>query len=353
MDIKSTINTYKGKVDSKLELFFEEHQASAYAFDQSTKEAYTILKDFTLGSGKRLRPILMILGYKACGGTDENAIIEASCSIEFMQSYLLIHDDVMDLSLLRRGKPTLHKMYENEYQNKKTSAHHFGISMAILVGDLANHLGLIAISESKFNPSFVTKALEEYNRIAVDVCYGQILDMNLPLRDVVSYEDVAKVHEAKTSRYSTVGPLVIGALLAGADLGRIASLTQYANPLGQAFQIKDDLLGMYGSEERIEKSVYSDLREGKKTLLILRALENGNESQRNIITQNLGNENVTVSDLEAVRRVVDVTGAKKYSEERMAVLTEAAKRAIMDARLDTYLKDTFISLADYLLNREK
>jgi geranylgeranyl diphosphate synthase, type I len=352
MDIKIILSKYREEIDKGLTDFFNEHQIIAYDFDSTAIEAYEILRNFTLGPGKRLRPILMILGYQACGGRDDASIVKASCSLELLQSYLLIHDDVMDLSPLRRGKPTVHKIYEEIYQNKTSSPQHFGMSLSILVGNLANHLGLIAISEANFGSDYTSKALYEYNRVAVDVSLGQFLDMALPTRESVSYDDVAKVQHAKTSRYSTEGPLLIGALLGGGSADQLKSLEGFANPLGQAFQIKDDLLGMFGSEEKIGKSVLSDLKEGKKTLLILKALDLCDNAQRKTILLNLGREDATMADLEKVRRIVEETGAKKYSEDLLITLSQKSKSIISKAEIDDSVKQILLDLTDFLLERE-
>ncbi len=348
MEPKELMGYYKMKVEESLMNFFREKKKGLEHW--SSREACEILEEYTLRGGKRIRAILMIVGYKMMGGKNDE-IIKASSSLELIQSYLLIHDDIMDESDLRRGKDTVHKIYEKKHLKNGFGGRpiRFGESMAIIAGDLANAYAMEILSSSDFPAELKVKAIHKLNEIIEYTGYGQIIDIYSGALDEFKEEDLILLHKYKTARYTIEGPLALGIILAGKEPEGIEN---YAIPVGIAFQLQDDILGLFGSEEEIGKPVTSDLAEGKKTLLIIKALENASNEDRKIIMQALGNPAVTYEQLEKVREIVRRTGSLDYSKNLAKKMVEEAKDYLKGIEVeDEEMRDFLLWLADYMISR--
>ncbi|MDP8012351.1 MAG: polyprenyl synthetase family protein [Thermoplasmata archaeon] len=338
MVLNEYLDEYPKKVEQELKIFFEKKKKEA--FDEKVKEIIEIIEEYTLRGGKRLRPVLMIVGYKLFGGKDENEIIKASASIELIQSYLLIHDDIIDESDLRRGKPTLHKIYEKKYEDKK-----FGENMAIIAGDLASVYAQEILDQTNFPIERKYRALIKMAEIVEETGYGQVLDVTSSHRKNFGEEELLLLHTYKTAKYTLEGPLIMGAILAGHD--DFSMISEYSIPVGVAFQLQDDILGLYGTEDKIGKPVTSDLEEGKKTLLILKAIENKN--YRDYILNVLGKKNITMEELENVRKFVKSSGALDYTYSLAKDLVSRGVKSLepIDNEEKLFLKE----FADYVIKR--
>ena len=355
MAFREILARYAADVEAELDALFREIKPHATQVHPVSGELAGMVAGFTCGPGKRIRPVLMRVAYEGFGGTNTAGILRASCALELTQSFLLVHDDLMDCSELRRGRPTLHRQYATRYQDQVRDAEHFGQAMSILAGDLAGHLAVLTLSQSPFPPDRIIRALTRYAEIILDVCYGQALDMVLPERELeeITEEEVLRVAEYKTARYTIEGPLHLGAILAGAGEEELAHLSAYAIPVGIAFQIRDDLLGMFGDEATIGKSAESDLREGKRTLLVLKAWEKASAAQRAILRRALGNPGATATDLAAAREVIESTGAQAATVQRMRELVDRAKETLVDASFAPQMVRFLLELADYVISRER
>ncbi|MFZ2071387.1 MAG: polyprenyl synthetase family protein [Halobacteriota archaeon] len=354
-DINSILARYQTQINKRLELFLDKKIEEASIISNYTREVAINAKEYTLRGGKRLRPIFFIYGYK-CLADDNNidAITDAAISIELMQSYMLIHDDIMDEDELRRGKPTFHIVYKNicEHQFGKNKAIKFGENIALLTGDLLEAYGEEVLANSTFKDEYVKNALRKYAEIVKNVGYGQILDMMSEQKRRITEAEIIMIHKLKTATYTIEGPLQIGAMLAGAEDKDLLIMSDYGTPLGLAFQIQDDILGLFGAEEQIGKPVGSDIREGKKTLLILRALRNCNEAEKEIVTGALGNEHVTIDEIEVIRAIVRETGSLEYSKRLVREKTEQAIQAIERSNFNAEAKEFLVKIADFLGSRE-
>jgi len=355
MSFLRTLAQYAADVNATLIQIFEQLTSQAACVHPSALELAETVRDFTCGPGKRLRPILMRVAYEGFGGTDTHGILHASCALEIMQSFLLLHDDIMDRSELRRGQPTIHRKYALRYQTRVQDADHFGLAMGILAGNLAGQQAMLLLSQSPFSPDRIARTLARYSEITLDVCYGQALDMVLPQvpLEEISEAGCLRIAEFKTARYTTEGPLHLGAILAGAGEEELARLSAYAVPVGIAFQIQDDLLGMFGDEASISKSADSDLLEGKRTLLVLTAWKRANAAQRSILQHTLGNPKATTAELQRAREVIEATGARTATIQRMEQLVNTAKRALADAPFEPRMTQFLIELADYVISRRR
>jgi geranylgeranyl diphosphate synthase type I len=342
-------------IESELAAILEEMIAHAATVHPIGSELAQVVSDFTQAPAKRLRPVLTELAYQGFGGNDTGCLRSAFCALELVQSFLLIHDDIMDRSDLRRGRPTVHRAYAARYSDRVRDPEHFGNSMAILAGDVIGYQAMILLADSHCPPKNVVRAVTCYAQVCTDVCYGQALDIILSETslDQITSEEVLQVAKYKTARYTTEGPLHLGAILAGAREDDLASLSGYAAPVGIAFQIQDDLLGVFGDEAKLGKSVDSDLLEGKRTLLTLHAWQHADADQRALLLRTLGNAEATPEDLAATRDLIDSTGARASAEQRMNALVDRSKEVLVQARLDPDMTSFLLGLADYIANRER
>ncbi|MCG1666743.1 MAG: polyprenyl synthetase family protein [Thermoplasmata archaeon] len=334
------IKKYAPLIESHLLEFFKSKKKDL-EFNPYVLELFNNIEEYTMRGGKRLRPILMIVGYKLYGGKNEEEIIKASCSIEMVQSYLLIHDDVIDESNLRRNKPTLHKIYEKKYNDKK-----FGDNMAIIAGDLASIYAQQVLDSTSFQTDLKYKAMMKMASIIETTGYGQVIDVFSSKLNDFNEKDLFQLHEYKTAKYTIEGPLILGAILAGGN--DFSLINNYSIPVGIAFQLQDDILGLFGDEETIGKPVTSDLEEGKKTLLILKAMED--VRYRDYILNILGKRNISRDELENIREIVRKTGALDYTFSLAKDLVkkgiEALKEIDSDEKL--FLKE----FAEYVIGRK-
>ncbi|MGC8585053.1 MAG: polyprenyl synthetase family protein [Thermoplasmata archaeon] len=338
MVLDEYLNRYPKLVENYLKDFFESKRKELN--DSYILDVFDAIYEYTMRGGKRLRPLLMIVGYKLYGGRNEDEIIKASASIEIVQSYLLIHDDIMDNSDLRRGKPTLHRIFQKNYMDGKT-----GENLAIIAGDLASMYAYEIFENLDFSADKKLKAILKMTKIIEDTGYGQILDVVSSIRKNFGEDDLFMIHKYKTAKYTIEGPMIMGAILAGSE--NFDMITNYAIPVGIAFQLQDDILGLFGDEKEIGKPVTSDLEEGKKTLLVLKAMEN--PKFRETIEKYMGKKNITMDELNEVRNAVKESGSLEYSYKKLYDLVKGAQKAIMP--IDTEEKQFLYEFAEYVIKR--
>lgn len=344
---------YRKGVDAHLRRFFGAQKEKVRGFPKPVREMMQRAAEFTLRGGKRLRPVLLILGYEAVSAKKNPDIFRAAIAVELMQSFLLIHDDIIDDDSLRRGKRTVHRLYEDDFRKIRGCARseHLGVSSAILAGDLLAVLGTEVLSRASFHERHKLKAISKFNKVLVNTIFGQLMDTLSSISKGTSEADLGLIHRLKTAIYTIEGPLHIGALLAGASGKQLRQLSSYALPLGRAFQIKDDVLGMFGSERQLGKPVWSDVRQGKKTLLIVKALEKADAAQKAFIKRCLGNDRVSEKDMETFRKVIRDTGSLQYSQNLSARLAVHAKSALKHSGLRKKPVEALLWLADYIIAR--
>ena len=284
-----------------------------------------------------------MLGHEAAGGKGD-AVLDASVGMELLHGYLLIHDDFMDRDEVRRGGPTVHAALA------KRVGEHTGGSVAILLGSLcqawAYELVLAAPGRALEAARLLTEALQ-------DVIVGQALDVLAPSGPELSGEGVLEVQRLKTGSYTFELPLRLGAVLAGGSRALLDALSAYARPLGQAFQIADDLLGTFGSPEVTGKPNASDLRDGKRTLLIARALEAATPQEAARLRAGLGNEGLSDAEIEALREILLRTGAADAARAEAERLCDEAVRALDAPVLPGRVAQALREIATYSVQRGK
>lgn len=342
----SSLIDFKRKFDPVLENFLSE---KIKLWEKVSPEFAKVLEsvgETFSGGGKRIRPAFMFYAYQACGGQDNRAIINASCSIEFLHQFALIHDDIMDNAFLRRGKPALQQT--------------FGLSTAILLGDLLQTFGWEILSGSDFSPSILRDTQKIFAQLSQEAIVGQYLDISIASRlKKINFgkleQSVLRVLELKSGRYTVEKPCYLGASLAKAKAGAFKVFSNYGIPLGIAFQLQDDILGMYGQEAELGKPADSDLKEGKLSLLVVKTLQKLNQQKEAEIKKKFlslwGNKKITQNDLGWVRNIIEITGALRYSKDLAEKLVCQAKESLAHYPFEKSSRDFFMETADFLRER--
>ncbi|NTW14393.1 MAG: polyprenyl synthetase family protein [Candidatus Moranbacteria bacterium] len=352
-DTKQGLGFFRDRINPFLSEYMDEVVAEARKEDELISEALAQTKKIVLSGGKRLRAALMCAGYFAADGTDEERILRTSMSVELTHAFLLIHDDIIDRDPLRHGVETIHEYYSRRAGElfPGTDAPHFGNSVGIIVGDMMAALGNDVIFRSGFPLPRVFESLSMLQKIISYTVIGQGMDLALEYRRQAAKDDILRMYEYKTAKYTIEGPLVLGALLAGASEDVVQALRRFSLPLGVAFQIRDDILGTFGTREKIGKPVDSDLGEGKRTILTYFALESASDSVCKEIENLLEKRSPNESDVERFRILLRETGALDSSSEYMVQLVEEAKREIRSAGVPADVERFLVSVSDYVSER--
>jgi len=282
-------------------------------------------REFTLRGGKRFRAILVLAGYHITTGRPPRPALAAAAGLEHFQSWMLIHDDIIDHAEERRGGPAVHRLLAVEHRKlgREGTSEDYGVGVGITLGDLEEPFTVEAILGTPATAAARLEALAEYVRMTRLTAYGQLLDIRngtLPPGEV-SERDVLDVHRLKSAIYTVVSPLRIGALLGGSRPSSLVDLEAVGTDLGVAFQLRDDVLGAGFDADESGKSA-NDLAEGKRTLLVLRAWQKGTAQDRSRLERVLGHPQAVPEDVERAREVIRSTGSLAYSEERIAQLTQ-------------------------------
>ncbi len=281
---------------------------------------YRKMLDYVLAGGKRLRPLIVLATFWGLGGEEVGKIIRAAISVEFMHNSSLVHDDIMDESESRRGRPALHVDYRRwfyedlprERKDRFSPPRTSDVSLGILGGDSLLELGIEALLTSGFSPDKIVKAVSEYTIAYRKLIEGQTLDMYLSGLTMPSAEEIIHMLELKTGALFSAS-FRIGAILAGRE-DLLDDLDELGKLLGVGFQVRDDILGLFGDPRVTGKPVDSDVREGKRTLLVVKAYEILPEDDKKRLISILGKADLTEEELEFVREAVKRTGSLSYSE---------------------------------------
>ncbi|NOQ38675.1 polyprenyl synthetase family protein [archaeon] len=364
MDVMQELLDYKKIADPKINEFFDDKIKEIEDPNNFYSKLTYFLKEYTGRGGKRIRPALVYQGHRlfADGSNlDEDYIKELiilSIATELKQAYYLAHDDYIDKSDERRGGPSMHKMLEAWYMTQDgistEDAIHQGKSMAILAGDLANTFAENIIFKSTLPKDKKYAVLERLNNTDISTLHGQVLDVHSGITPEMSTEEeLLNIHLLKSAVYTVESPLLIGAELAGANKEQLEILSEYALLVGKAFQVHDDNLGLFGDEEKLGKPADSDLKEGKKTLLIIKALEKAEALERNVIYYCLGNQDIDSDMIEDVRDIVRSTGSLDYSVNLAKNLISESKEYLNQLEdVNPKAKEFLLAFADYMVARK-
>nr|WP_223166672.1 polyprenyl synthetase family protein [Nonomuraea sp. SYSU D8015] len=337
------------RIDQHLTGFLEAWRAPVS--DPDVEAAYQVLNDFVLGGGKRIRPQLCYWGWRGAGGDDCEEIIKAAAALELCHAGLLIHDDIMDGSELRRGRATVHKDLARLYDRPGAEA--FGHVGGILLGTLSLAWSDAMLSSCGVDPLRLRVAHHIFDAMRTEVISGQYLDMLAQLRAGATVDEALTVIRFKTAKYTVERPLQIGGALAGASLELLNAYSRFGLPLGEAFQLRDDLLGTFGSAAETGKSALDDLREGKHTVLIAHAVRHASPAQRAHLRRWHGDPELTEERAEELRQILRDTGAVARVEEMIGQRVREATTALAEAQIKPEAASALGVLADQLAHRTR
>ncbi|MFO7807471.1 MAG: polyprenyl synthetase family protein [Candidatus Moraniibacteriota bacterium] len=360
MDAKDYLLEYKKKVDPFLKDYFQNKLKTAKNIDPLAEQAVRLISNFTLASGKRIRPAMLYYAFlankKEISDEEEKSLIRASMSIELTHTFLLIHDDIIDRDEKRHGINTVHKEYR-EIARKifpKTNEEHFGNSMAMITGDIAATMANEILFESDFPEKNILKGLTQLQRIVYKTIPGEMLDIVMEARGSTSEEEILRMHEGKTANYTFEGPLHLGATLAGENSNDFFHfLSNYSSAVGKAFQIRDDILGVFGNEKKLGKPVGSDIIEGKQTLLYIKAKEKATKEQKKHLQQIFNKKELSKRELKIFQDIVKETGSLQYSENLAADFAEKAIQSLEKIDFKNNKSYDFLrKIAEYIAKRD-
>lgn len=305
------------------------------------------LGEFLLDGGKRLRPAFCYWGWRGAGGADTDDIVTAVSCLELVHAGALIHDDVLDRSDTRRGRPTLHRRFARLHRGEawRGDPEAFGLAAAILLGDLCLIWADQLLQDSGLPAEAVLRAQPVYDEMRSEVMAGQYLDLLEQALGGASIDRARAVARLKSAKYTVERPLHLGAALAGAPASLVAAYSGYGLPLGEAFQLRDDVLGVFGDPEQTGKPAGDDLREGKRTVLVAAALERSTPAQAAVVRRHLGDPHLDQEGLAALRTVMADTGALEAAEQLISELTARATVAARAAPVDADVREVLTTLA--------
>jgi geranylgeranyl diphosphate synthase type I len=334
------------RLEKSLAAFLDEQYRRLLAIDGTLLPVAETLRDFVLCGGKRLRPAFGYWGYRGAGGTDTDEVVHGLASLELLHACALIHDDVMDCSDTRRGEPAVHRRFAELHTQRGWGGdpEAFGRSAAILLGDLALGWSAEMFAGCGAPADRLVAAGPVYDEMRTEVMAGQYLDMLTQTdKGEPSRDRASQVARYKSAKYTVERPLHLGGRLAGADDALLAAYSAFGLPLGEAFQLRDDVLGVFGDPSETGKPAGDDLREGKRTYLVAAAWEAAGEPGRALLRDHLGDPDLDDAGVAALRTLITDTGALAVTEHRIRRLTEESLTALAAADLEP---DATLALRD-------
>ena len=324
------------RVGRALEGFLARKRAQLAATDGALLPLADAVEALVLGGGKRLRPAFAYWGYRAAGGPDSDTVVTGVAALEFVQGSALIHDDVMDGSDTRRGVPSAHRRFGELHRRSGWlgDPDAFGTASAILLGDLCLVWSDELLHASGLDPAALTRARPVFDLMRTEVTVGQYLDVHTQATGDTSTGRASLVARYKSGKYTVERPLLIGAAIAAAPESVARAYSAYGPPLGEAFQLRDDVLGVFGDPAVTGKPAGDDLREGKRTYLVAAAFDAADGLTGRELAAGLGDPHLDEVGVDRLREIITKTGALARTERRIHELTEAALAALAGADLD-------------------
>lgn len=318
------------RVEAELAAFLRVQRREGVARAPGVENLFDEIERVVGSGGKRLRPVFCCLGYLAAGSETGQEILRAAAALELLHTFAIVHDDVMDGSAVRRGAPSSWAHFRTRHRRLglRGDPAAYGISGAILAGDLALILADRALMASGFPAERLHPAVGRYDRMRTEVVAGQYLDVAAAHRGTAGEEAARRVAALKSGQYTVEGPLHIGAILGGAPEALLEVLSSYGLPLGEAFQLRDDVLGVFGDPSVTGKDRDSDLREGKRTVLVALAVAAAGPEDRVFLEERLGRPDLAAAEVERMRSIIEGSGALAATQALIAELADRARSAL-------------------------
>ncbi|MEJ7649211.1 MAG: polyprenyl synthetase family protein [Nakamurella sp.] len=352
-------------VDARLDALLQDRDVELAALHEDLGTGAQQLRAFLQG-GKRLRPQFCWWGWRSGGGRDAvhdcAPVIRVAAALEMLQACALIHDDLIDRSDTRRGRPAMHRAEAKRHADAGWSgdAEHFGVGMALLLGDLALAWSDDEFVEGAAQLGALTRAQPVWRSMRTQVLAGQWLDLQISQRDLHLVDPAAALHTAetvillKTAGYTVTGPLLLGAALAGAPAPVLAGLQRYGTTIGTAFQLRDDLLGVFGAPEQTGKPAGDDLREGKRTVLLARTRQqlaaDGDADALDALQEGVGIVS-SAAQVDAMRDIILSTDAPQSIEQQIKDLVARARKEVRSLPVDDTVRAGLDEIADRAAHR--
>lgn len=335
------------RVDKALTEFLAGQRVRLAAVDDALVPVAEAIEAFVLGGGKRLRPAFAYWGFRGAGGVDGDQVLTALAALEFVQASALIHDDLMDRSDTRRGEPAVHRRFAARHRQSGWGGDPdgFGDAAALLLGDLCLVWSDELLHSSGLDLRALARARPVFDEMRTEVTVGQYLDVLTQATGDTSVERASKVARYKSAKYTVERPLLLGAALADATADVRTAYSAYGLPLGEAFQLRDDVLGVFGDPALTGKPAGDDLREGKRTFLVAAAGETTDDAGRELLRSRLGDPELDEHGVARLRELITASGALARTEQRIVTLTDAALAALAAVDLDTEARQALVDLA--------
>ena len=341
---------FRAQVQAALEEFLDEQAARLAPLGPDAARLLAEARTSVSG-GKRFRAAFCYWGFRSVAGasyadSDEAALVRACASLELLHASALVHDDYMDASDTRRGRPATHRGFEAEHRADgwRGDPEQYGASAAILLGDLLLSWSDELLRRCGLPLDRVVAALDVFDRCRSEVITGQFLDVSVQARGVADVDAAMTVLRFKSAKYSIERPLHIGATLAGGTPEQLGQLTAFGLPLGEAFQLRDDLLGVFGDPSATGKPAGDDLVEGKRTVLVALALDGASAEGAARLDAALGST-LSAEQVTELRRIIDDSGAHAQVEQVIGELATTATDALARADVDAHARDVLLQLA--------
>jgi geranylgeranyl diphosphate synthase type I len=340
------------EVDAALDRTMRSHPLQA-ACNNGLRPLYQDLNEFVARKGKRIRPLLFILTHRLLSRKpiQEDDLIQAALALELFHAFILVHDDVIDRSDSRRGRPTLHKMIEQRLVQFKDRAR-TGVNVSIVMGDLLFAMACEKLITSGFDARYKERALSAFIRYVTDTGRGEMYDILHTARDIdrVKPRDIHRTYFLKTTKYSFECPMVVGAILAGASKGQINDLSRFARPIGLAFQIRNDLMEFERAEDA-GKLIVDDLFEGKKTLLLRTAYDKLGKIDKLFLQTCFDAKRIKADVVERIRHLVIKSGAFAELQREVVGLFRDATSVLKNSSLDAAQRKGLENVLEFLKKR--
>ncbi len=350
----SYLKEYQEKIRPLFDEYFRSEISKAKEAGRLPQELLTSLYRLAL-RGKNIRGFLVTLGYRAAGGRVGKNILDASLFIEIIHTGFLIHDDIQDRDDMRRGLRTIHKTYESKGRQiglVAGEAKHYGMSLALNIGASSYFLGMEKLLNSNFPHDRIIRASQLATEYLVRVTHGQVLDIANFSKSNPNKKELLNILRYKSAEYTGVLPLLVGAVLAGkGDKKYLDNLQKYGLAFGWAFQVQDDLLGAFGDEKKLGKSVGIDFKEGKFTMLMYHLFKNGTKEQKAFQAKALGNQNLKPRDVRKMQDILRKSGSYDYVVNLGWDYVKQGESIIPKITQDKKLQETFRQLIRYTMER--
>ncbi len=347
----------RDRVQAVLDEAMGRHAAVLSEVDASTVPLAEAVVELIAG-GKRLRPAFCYWGWRGAGGEDDDRAVRAASALELFHAAALLHDDLIDSSDTRRGNPSAHVRFTGLHEGEgwDGDAERFGMAAAVLAGDLCLTWSaeLLAQASADLPHERREAGRAVWDQMATQLMAGQYLDVLTQARPMGddAVQRARQVIRFKTVRYTVEHPMLLGGHLAGASTDLLAGYSRYAVPLGEAFQLRDDVLGVFGDPELTGKPCLDDLREGKRTVLLALTHQRADADQRRDLDALVGLPDLDTSGVERVREVMVATGALEEVEAMIDELVDHSHKALEGAGVAPPADDVLASLVHSSTRRQ-